>query len=204
LAASPGLILADKTFPVNSLKELIALAKSKPGQLNFGSVGPGSPSYLVMAVLMQRTGMKLVNIPYKSSGAALTALLGGEVPVTVAALSGGLGQVQAGTVKALAVSSAARSSVLPDVPTVAEAADLPGFDVNTWTGVLAPAGTPQDVINKLNADMVAAMKLPDIQRAMAARGLTAVAGTPEQFGDLIATEIPMWQSLLKTDDAKPN
>ncbi len=188
LAKSPGLIVASKNFPANSLKDMIALVKSKPNELDFASVGPGSPSYMSMALLMKRTGMKLVNIPFKSSAAAMTALLGNQIPITITALSGGIAQVKAGSIKALAVTTATRSTALPDVPTVAEAADLPGFDVSTWTGVLAPVGTPPDIVSKLNADIVAAMKMPDIQSALSARGLTVVANSSEEFGNLIAKE----------------
>jgi tripartite-type tricarboxylate transporter receptor subunit TctC len=202
LAASPGLIVVGKSLAVDSLKDLIALAKTKPGELNFGSVGPGSPSYMSMALLMQRTGIKLMNIPYKSSAAALTALLGDQIPVTVTALSGGISHVQAGTIKALAVTGALRSPALPTIPTVTEAADLPGFDVTTWTGVLAPVGTPQEIVTKLNTDIVAALKLPEIQTAMSTRGLTVVGSTPDQFGALIAKEIPLWKSILQAEPAK--
>jgi tripartite-type tricarboxylate transporter receptor subunit TctC len=132
----------------------------------------------------------------------MTALLGNQIPITITALSGGIGQAKAGTIKALAVTTATRSAALPDVPTVSEAADLPGFDVSTWTGVLAPAGTPPDIVAKLNTDIVTAMKMPDVQSALGVRGLTVVAGSGEEFGEVIAKEITQWRAVLQEDAAK--
>jgi tripartite-type tricarboxylate transporter receptor subunit TctC len=199
-AAVPGVLTVRASLPVNTLKELIALAKAKPGQLNFGSSGTGTTPYLQMALLMKLTGIQIASIPYK--GTTAPALLSGEIDMSFLAVPAIYTQVKAGKVKALAVSTLNRAAQLPDVPTVAEAADLPGFEAYTWYGVLAPAATPRAVINKLRADIAAVMSEPEIRHRTSDLGFLNIVSTPEAFSATMKSDIARWSVLLKSLDVK--
>jgi tripartite-type tricarboxylate transporter receptor subunit TctC len=196
------LVINPAVLQVNSLRELIALAKAKPGELNFGSGGASTPPFLITQLLMSRTGMKMVNVTYKGTAPMIVAMLGGEIQVMFGSVETTSQQVKAGKLKALAVSSKARSVMLPDVPTVAEAAALPGFDEGTWEGIVVPAHTPQEIVDRLHADIVAVLKTPDVKERFASQGYAVIGSTPGEFTKFIADDIAKWSALLKTLDLK--
>jgi len=198
LVTQPDVLVVSPSVPAKSLKELITYVKSNPATLNFGSSGIGGSPYLAMALLMHKTGMRMVSINYRGSTASLVGLLGGEVQVMFGSVTSVLPQVKAGKVNVLAVSTKDRFTGMPDVPTVAEAADLPGFDVSAWQGVLAPAGTSRAIISKLHTDMVGVLKLREVQTDLARRGNATIANSPKEFADFIKSDIPKWGALLKS------
>ena len=162
VASVPNVLIVNPDVPANSVEELIALAKSKPGELNFGSGGVGAITHLSGELFKQSTGVEMVHIPYAGSAPAITDLLGGQIEMMFENLPGAMGHIQAGRLRPLAVTSPERAVALPDVPTVAEAG-VPGYEAVSWFGILAPAGTPEEIIDKLNTDIVAVIKKPEIQ-----------------------------------------
>ena len=195
-ASVPLILVTHPTLPVKSVKEFIALMKAKPGQFNYASAGPGSPQHLTAELFKFMAKVEMTHIPYKGSGPAITDLVGGQIPFAFESMIPVLPHVKSGRLRALAVSSAQRSPVMPDVPTVAESG-VPGFESIAWYGVVAPAGTSKEIIAKLNAEMVRIANLPDIKQRLIEMGSPPVAGTPEQFGNLIKSEIPKWGKVVK-------
>ena len=195
-ASVPLILVTHPTLPVKSVKEFIALMKAKPGQFNYASAGPGSPQHLTAELFKFMAKVEMTHIPYKGSGPAITDLVGGQIPFAFESMIPVLPHVKSGRLRALAVSSVQRSPVMPDVPTVAESG-VPGFESIAWYGVVAPAGTPKEIIAKLNAEMVRIANLPDIKQRLIEMGSPPVAGTPEQFGNLIKSEIPKWGKVVK-------
>jgi tripartite-type tricarboxylate transporter receptor subunit TctC len=187
IAATPYVLSIHPSLPVNSLKQLIALAKGRPGQINYASAGNGSTHQLSGELLKTMAGIDMVHVPYKGTTPAISALLGGEVSVMFATVTGIQPHIKTGRAKALAVSTAKRSNFMPDVPTVAET--LPGFEMLSWFGLLAPANAPAAVITRMNAEVGKVLAHPDVRSALAAQGLEVMAGTPEQFGSYIRSEI---------------
>ena len=198
MGSHPDVLLVNPSLPANSVKDLVALAKTKPGQLNYGSTGPGGGPYMEMEILKQRAKINIVNVTYKGVAPALVATLAGEVPMTFGAVDASFEQVKAGKLRALAVTSNVRVPVLPDVPTLAEAADLPGFNEGTWYGVIAPAGTPADIVHKMNRDIAEIIKSPDVQKQLFSQGFVTVADTPEEFGQFLRQDMAKWAALLKS------
>lgn len=188
---------------VNSVKELIALAKSRPGKIDYASVGNGSLSHLSMELLKIQSGTFMLHIPYNGGPAASLALARGDVPVLFAALSNVQAQVQSGQVKLIAISNAKRSSALPDVPTVAEQG-FPGFDATTWNGFMAPASTPHEVITRLNKAIGQILAQPEVQKKLLSVGAETAGGTPEQFAALIKRETAAWASVIERTNIKPD
>jgi tripartite-type tricarboxylate transporter receptor subunit TctC len=205
LVQSPDLLLVNPAYlSVTSVKDLIALAKSKPGQLNFSSAGPSSPNCLEMDVFMKGAGIDMVNVSYKGgTGAAVVGLMGGEVQSAFASVAASGGQIAAGKLKPLAVSGSFRLPAYPEVPTMAEAANLPAYDETVWDGILAPAGLPDAIVAKLHDDIVAALKTPDLDKALRAQGYFPVGNTPQEFAAFIDKDIAKWTSLVKSLDLKP-
>ena len=202
ISQTTDVLVALKSFPPNTMQELVALAKAKPGELNFSTAGVGTPSDLEMRLLMQATGIKVVGVAYQGGGQAINAVTGGFVQLYFSTFSTALGQLKAGTLKALAVSTKARSAVLPDIPTVGESLGLPDFDVADWLGVLAPANLSPDVAAKLNASFVAAANSPDVRDRLTSLGWTVVANTPDQFKAVMKKDIATWAALNKSLTAK--
>lgn len=200
VAYVPDMLLVHPTFPANNLKDFIALVKSKPGVLNFSSNGENTGPYLAMALFMKETGTKLVSVNYK--GSAPLAVMNGEVQATFGAVSSSISQVKGGQLKALAISSHTRYPDLPDVPTVEEAANLASFEVLTWSGVVAPAGTPKGVLAKLRSDIATVIDMPDVRKAMTDRGFVIVNNTQDEFAKVIADDYVRWTALRKTLDSK--
>jgi len=183
------------TVPVNSVQELIALAKAKPGTLNFGTSGIGSLGHLAALRFAKAAGIDVVHVPYKSAPEVITAMLRGDASFYFDSPITALPFIRSGKVKALAVTSAARSSVMPDVPTIAEAA-LPGFEVLGWNGLLAPAGTPKPTIDKLNADIVRILSRQEVVDQLKEQGVDVVGNTPEEFAARISADIAKWRDII--------
>lgn len=187
VAATPYVLSVHPSLPVTSVKQLIALAKSRPGQLNYASAGNGSTHQLSGELLKTMAGIDMVHVPYKGTTPAIAALLGGEVSVMFATVTGIQPQIKAGKARALAVSTAKRSPMMPAVPTVAET--LPGFEMLSWFGLLAPAATPPAIVTRLNTEAGKVLALPEVKAALTTQGFEVTAGTPEQFGNYIKGEI---------------
>jgi tripartite-type tricarboxylate transporter receptor subunit TctC len=201
LAVTPNVLVVNPSLPVNSVKDLVAYAKANPGKLSFGSGSNGSAGHLAGELFKVDTGTDIVHIPYKGGAPATQALLAGDVQFMFDNLANATAQVKAGKLKALAVTTAQRSKLAPDLPTMAEAG-LPGFDISTWYGLLAPAGTPKEVIAKWNADVVKILNTPEVRERLAAQGAEAAPTTPEQFAAFMRSEIPKYARIVKASGAK--
>ena len=192
----PFVLVVHPTLPVKSVKELIALAKARPGQLNYGSPGNGSTTHLANELLKSMTGMQIAHVPYKGVAPAATDLISGNIQMMSGDLSTLMPHVRSGRMRPLAVTSARRSSLLPDMPTVAEAG-VPGYEAIGWFGVLVPAGTPAAIVERLNSAMVKGLAAPDARQRLSAFGGDVAVGTPEQFAAHIRTEAAKWGKLIK-------
>ena len=201
LATLPLLLAAPHATPANTIPELISYAKANPDKLTFASAGNGNTSHLAGEMFKAATGTKMLHIPYKGSGPAVVALLGGEVSMMFDSISTSLPQVKGGKLKAIAVTGDKRSPLLPDVPTVKESG-VPSFVVNGWYGILAPAGTPPEVINKLNQALNKAAKDPKVSAQLADYGYEVVGSTPEAFGSHIDAELVRWKDAVQRSGAK--
>ena len=197
IAIVPAVLVVHPSLPVNSAKDLIALARAKPGALNYGSVGNGSGNHLVTEVFAKATHLQLEHVPYKSAGAFMTDLASGRLSFVFATIPAAYGFITSGRVKALGVSSLKRSSTLPDVPTIAEAA-VPGFEVNTWLGALMPAGAPPSVVNRVNMAIADALRTPELRERMKTLGAEPVGSTPARMGTHLKAELTRWTTLAKT------
>ena len=184
----PLVLVVHPSLPVKTVKELIALAKAHPGELNYASGGNGSPQHLPMEMLKAATGINIVHVPYKGLGPAFNDVLGGQVPMMFTGMSNAVPHLAAGRLRALAVAGAQRSPALPNVPTVAEAG-VPGFYYAAWTGYLVPSGTPKEAIAKLHDDIVHALALPDVRERLIGLGFELIGSTPEAFGARLKTDI---------------
>jgi tripartite-type tricarboxylate transporter receptor subunit TctC len=183
------------------VKEFIAFAKARPGQLRFASAGNGTSQHLSAELFMMLTGTKMIHVPYKGSAPASADLLGGQIELSFENSTIAVPHIKSGRMRALGVTTAKRTGALSDVPTIAEAG-VPGFEVSSWQGVFAPAGTPPDIVKKLNVEIVRIIGLPDIQRRLADIGADPVGNTPEQFTAFIKTELDKWQKVVKASGAK--
>ncbi|MBC7781984.1 MAG: tripartite tricarboxylate transporter substrate binding protein [Proteobacteria bacterium] len=184
------------SIPAKSVKDLIGLAKAKPGELNFGSAGNASANHLAMALFMQRTGANFVHIPYKGGGPAVVSLLGNETAMLFATIPSALQYIQAGRLRALAVSRAQRSKTLPDVPTVAESG-VPGYEAIEWNGAMVPAGTASSVVNRIHQAIVATLATPGMTERLAAFGAESVGSSPQQFAEFIKSELSTWSRVVR-------
>jgi tripartite-type tricarboxylate transporter receptor subunit TctC len=195
-AGTPLLLVVHPSIPARTVKELIALARARPGQLNYASAGTGGPTHLAGEMLKFETGVYIVHVPYKGNIAALTALVGGETHMMITNILTPLPFMKAGRLRGIAVTSKNRQPAVPDLPTVQEAG-IPGFEVSGWYGVLAPAGTPRDVIMRLNAEVVKMMRLPDIDEQFVRQGIEIFTSTPEQFAARIKSDIVKWGKVVR-------
>ena len=202
VGVSPLVAVVKSSTPVHSVKDLIALAKAKDGTLNFGSGGVGTTPHMAGELFAFSAGVKMVHIAYRGEAPAINDLLGGQIPFMFANLSAVIGNIQGGTLRAIAVTSAKRSATAPEIPTVAESG-LPGFDAATWWALVAPAGTPRDVVMKLNADMKRVIAMPDVQKRFADLGMTSEDHTPDGVDALIKSEIAKWAKVIKDAGVKP-
>jgi tripartite-type tricarboxylate transporter receptor subunit TctC len=199
---SQDLMLAvNPAVPANNLKEFIALAKSKPGKLNYASSGPGTPYHLAGELFKSMAGVDIVHVPHKGSDQARAALLGNQVDMMFDAISTIVAQVRAGKLRALATTGKTRSAVTPDVPTVAEAG-VPGYEATIWLGLMAPAGTPRPVIEKLNTEIVKVLNSPDIRKNWSEQGAVPIPMSPEQFDKFLREDIAKWAAVVKATGMK--
>ena len=189
-------------LPAMTLKELIAAARAKPGLLTFGSPGVGTSPHLTAEFFKLKAGVDMRQIVYKGSGPAFIGLMSGEISAVFSTALSALPHVKGGKLRALGVTTAKRIEILPDVPTIAEAA-LPGFNTSQWFGVLAPAGTPQPIVDRLHRALVRGATSPDVKSRLAAQGVEVVAGTPQEFATLITREIRQWAEVIKASGFKP-
>jgi tripartite-type tricarboxylate transporter receptor subunit TctC len=201
LASTPFILAVHPSVPATSVAELIRLAKSKPGALNYGSGGNGTPPHLATELFKTSAGIELVHVPYKTVAAAITDLVAGQLQVMFTVGPAGLPQIHAGRLRGLAVSTPKRSAFAPDLPTVAESG-LPGFDVFGWNGLLAPAGTPPSVVGKLQGEIARALQNPEVRERIAGFGFEPVGNTPEEFGEFVKTDIARWAKVVKESGAR--
>jgi len=197
LATQPAIILAHPSLHVDSLQDMIAEARRRPGALAYSSTGIGALPQLAAEMLFARAGVKLLYIPYNNSGFALRDLLVGDVQLSSTYPTGKESFIRSGQLKALAVTARHRLALLPEVPTIEECG-YPGFDVSSWFGMVAPAGTPRDIVDRLNAEFLRILALPELRSTFAAQGLEAAGGSPEQFAADIASELQRWTPVVKS------
>lgn len=201
LTAAPYVLLVHPSLPAPNLKALIALARSKPGQLTYGSAGNGTAGHLAMESIKTQAKIDMLHVPYKGSPPLQSDLIGGQVVAGFDNVLSSVAHVKAGRLRALAVSSAKRSPALPDVPTVEQAA-LPGFDVTVWQGLLVPAGTPREIVARLHTEVISALQKPDVQSRMAALGVDIVGNSPAEFAAFIRRDIEKWALVIKAASAR--
>jgi len=201
VAITPNVLVLNPSFPANSVPELIAYAKAHPGGLSFGSGSNGSAGHLAGELFKTAAGVDMVHIPYKGGAPALQALLAGDTQLMFDNLANSTPQLKAGKLKALAVTTAKRSALAPELPTLAETG-LPGFDIYTWWGFMAPAGTPKEIIAKWNGEVTRILATPEMKAFFAQQGAEPAPTTPEQFAALIRSEIPKYAKIVKDSGAK--
>jgi tripartite-type tricarboxylate transporter receptor subunit TctC len=196
VATSPVVITAHPAVPVKTLKELIALAKSRPGQLNYGSAGVNGINHLAAELLKHMASFEITLVPYKGVAQALPALMAGEVQLMFATLPGSIAQIRAGRITAIAVTSAKRANAAPDIPTVAESG-VPGYEASSWFALLAPAGTPRTIVTKLNAEALSALKLREVQESLTRQGMDPTGTTPAEADAYLRSEIAKWTRVVR-------
>ena len=199
VGAVPLVFVVNPTLPVNNLAELIAYAKARPGQLTYASSGAGAPQRMAAELFKRAAGVDMLHVPYKGSGPAMSDLVGGQVLTMVETVPAAQGFIKAGKLRALAVTTPERISMLPDVPTAGEAG-LPNFAVSSMFGVLAPAGTPKEIVDRLNAEMVKMLQVPEVKEQLLQQGAYALSTSPQQTTERIRKEIGMWAAVIQ--DAK--
>jgi tripartite-type tricarboxylate transporter receptor subunit TctC len=199
IGQSPLLLAASNSFPANSVSELIVLAKAKPGSINYASAGPGSINQIAAELLALSSGIKLTHVPYRGGALAINDLVGGHVDVYVSSMPQILQIVRNGQAKALAVTSTQRSPSLPDTPTMREAG-VRDYEASSWWGIVAPAGTPPDIVEALNNEINKALSTEQMIKFLTSEGAEAMPGTPRQFGELIASEIARWRKVAHDAD----
>lgn len=198
---STNILSLHPSVPVGSVKELIALAKAKP--LNYGSSGVGGTGHLAGELFNTMAGVKMTHVPYKGGGPAMIDLVGGQVQLVFATAASAVPQIKGGRIKGIAVTTAKRSALMPNLPTISEAG-LPGFEANNWYGVLAPAKTPRPIIMRLNSEITKVLAMPDVKNFLFNQGLDPAPGTPEKFGAYIKSETAKWAKVVKDSGAKAN
>jgi tripartite-type tricarboxylate transporter receptor subunit TctC len=201
LASGPLTLVVHPSLPAKSVKELIAFARAHPGEINFGSSGAGTLPHLSAELFNSMSGTRMVHIPYKGAGAAVTDVMAGRVPVYFMNILQSISLIKAGKLRALGVTTPERTPIAPDIPSIAEAG-LKGYDMTNWYGLLAPAATPRDAIVKLNAEVVRILKLPELTNRLADDGMTVVASTPERFSEFLARETEKFTKVIEAAGIK--
>jgi tripartite-type tricarboxylate transporter receptor subunit TctC len=201
LASGPLTLVVHPSLPAKSVKELVAFARARPGEINFGSSGAGTLPHLSAELFNSMSGVKMVHIPYKGAGAAVTDVMAGRVPVYFMNILQSLSLIKAGKLRALGVTTPERTPIAPDIPSIAEAG-LKGYDMTNWYGLLAPAATPREAIVKLNAEVVRILKLPELTSRLADDGMTVVASTPERFAEFLARETDKFTRVIEAAGIK--
>jgi tripartite-type tricarboxylate transporter receptor subunit TctC len=200
-AMMPFILAVHPSLPVKSVKELIEYAKARPGELNYGSGGNGSPGHLITEMFKTMADVNLVHVPYKSVANAVTALVGRQVQVMFTVSPSAMPQIKAGRIRGFAVSTLKRSSIVPDLPTVAEAG-LPGFDASAWNGVMAPSGTPPAIVAQLQDEILKVMRIPDVVERIAVMGFEPLALAAPEFGDFLKAELAKWAKVAREAGVK--
>ena len=201
LSSFPNLLAAHPSFAAKTLQDVIALAKAKPGTLNYASAGTGTGTHMSAELLKQMTGIDIVQVPYKGGGPAIVAAIGGQTQMIIGTTLGLLPHVRAGKLRAIAVTSPQRSPVAPEIPTFAESG-APGYDHAPWNGLLAPAKTPVPVVAKLNAEVVRILRTPEVSKIFTNDGAQAVGNSPEAFAAIVKSEVAKWAKVIKTAGIK--
>jgi tripartite-type tricarboxylate transporter receptor subunit TctC len=201
LASTPNILIVNPSIPASNVREFIAYAKANPGKLNFGSGSTGSAGHLAGELFKSMAGIEMTHVPYKGAAPAMQDLVGGQIQLMFDNLASALGQVRAGKVKGLAVTTAKRTPLAPDLPTIAESG-LPGFDISTWFGIFVPAGTPREVVDRLHAEFTRALAAPDVREKILNLGAEPVGNRPEEFAAYIKREAEKYARVIKASGAK--
>ena len=201
VAETPYVLIVHPSLPVKTAADLIKLARTKPGRIDFASSGSGSTPHLAGELFKSMAKINLVHVPYKGSPAAHNSVVSGETSFELSGLPSSISQIRSGRLRALGVASAKRSSMAPEIPTISESG-LPGFEANSWTGTLVPAATPRAIISKINADIVTALAQSDVRQRMLNQGFEVVGGTPEQLGSHLKSEITQWTKVINDSGAR--
>ena len=201
IASTPNVLVVNPSLPVHSVQEFIDYAKAHPGQLNFGSGSTGSAGHLAGELFKSMAGVEMTHVPYKGAAPAMTDLIGGRLQLMFDNLASSLVQIKAGKVRALAVTTAKRTELAPELPTIAESG-LAGFDINTWFGLFVPAGTPPAIVQRLHGEFVKALEAPEVRSKMLALGAEPVGDTPAQFAQYIRSEAAKYAKLVKASGAR--
>jgi len=202
MARGPLLAVVHPSLPVKNVKDLIALARAKPGQINYGSTGSGGHNHLASELFARMAGIKIVHVPYKGVAPALTDLMGGHTQLVMTSLPSAMTQVQSGRLKAIAVGSEKRSSFMPEMPTISESG-VPGYFAEFWWGLAAPAKTSNDIVNRLATELTKALQSPDLKQRFAAEGAEPTVMSREQFTRFVANEIQRWRKVALDANIKP-
>jgi len=202
VASIPFAMIVHPSVPAKTVQEFVALARAKPGTLNYSSAGSGTSNHLAGELLRSMTGIDIVHVPYKGSAPALNDLIAGQVSLMFDLVLTAAPHVKSGAVRGLAVTGAQRSSALPELPTVAES--IPGYEVSAWFGIFAPAGVPQPVVQRLNAEFVKALQQPDLRQRLASQGAEPLTNTPDEFAAYLRAEIDKWAKVVKAAGMKPD
>ncbi len=202
VSQNPLLVVVHPSLGVKSMKELVALAKARPGELNFATGGQGSSPHMSMELLKSTLGLNMVAVHYKGDGAAIGELIGGQVPIMSASMAGLLPYTKSGKLRGIAITGAKRSAIAPEFPTIREALDLKDYEVITWFGILTTAGTPADVVNRLNKEIVQALGDPAVKEQIAKLGMETVGNTPEQYAAFLREENVKWSKMVKALNLK--
>ena len=200
--ALPNILVTHPSLPVKTVKELVAFAKARPGQIQFASAGVGTNPHLTAELFLSMTGLKMLHVPYKGSGAGIIDVIAGHVPVMTPSILTGLPHAKAGRLRALGVTSARRATGAPEVTTIAEAG-VPGYEAVQWFGILAPAGTPRAVVERVHREAVRVLQNPEVRQRLVADGAEPVAGTPEEFAAFLRAETAKWAKVVKAIGIKP-
>jgi tripartite-type tricarboxylate transporter receptor subunit TctC len=201
VTAGPFVLLAHPSFAPNSIPELIAAAKAQPGKIPYASSGAGTQQHLAMETVKSMAAIDLLHIPYKGFGQGLTDVMAGQVPLIFGGITASISLIRGGKLKGIAVTGATRAKALPEIAAIAET--LPGFDIQAWYGFLAPAGTPRDIVRKINADTLTVIHRPDFLERLAKDGIEPVGNTPEEFAAQIRSDLERWARVVKTAGVKP-
>jgi tripartite-type tricarboxylate transporter receptor subunit TctC len=196
-----NVLVVHPALPVKNVRELVALGKARPNELNFGSSGPGATDHLAGELFNLLTGTKMVHVPYKGGAPAMIDLVAGNVQIIFATVSTSIGQIKSGRIRAVAMTGTRRFVLMPELPTIAEAG-VPGFAVNNWYGMFVPAGTPKEVVARLNAELVKILHMPDVKQRLLDSGIEAISNTPEQFAAYIQAETKKWAKVVKDANVK--
>jgi tripartite-type tricarboxylate transporter receptor subunit TctC len=196
LAEQPNILVAHPSLPAKTFQEFIALARSQPGKLTYGSAGVGTGTHLAMELLLMSQKIEVLHVPYKGTGPSLNALLGNEISAFLSTFASAVPHVKSGRLRAFAVTSAKRASVLPEVPTVAESG-IPGYEYSTWYGLLSPASVPRAIVNRLNKETVAALNVPEVRQRYIAQGVDPIPSTAAHFAGYIKSETEKWSKVIQ-------